>query len=202
MVRIALLGTTVIRKQIKESISVKEALLASDELVGAIEKIVTMLSECFKSGSKLLIAGNGGSAAHAQHFAAELVGKYDKRERKALPAIALTTDTSILTAWSNDYEFDTVFERQVEALANEGDVLVVLSTSGNSPNLIKAVELAKEKGVKTIALLGKGGGKVKGMTDVELIVPSNETPRIQEVHTLLVHVITEEVERGLVEENE
>lgn len=191
-----------IRKQIKESISVKEALLESEELIGVIEKIVEMLSECLKSGSKLLFAGNGGSAAHAQHFAAEFVGKYDKRERRAFPAIALTTDTSFLTAWSNDYAFDTVFERQVEALANKGDVLIVLSTSGNSLNLIKAVELAKQKGVKTIALLGKRGGKIKGMTDIELIVPSDETPRIQEAHTLLVHVITEGVERNLIEEDE
>lgn len=152
-------------------------------------KIVTALNE----GKTILVAGNGGSAAEAQHLAAEIVGRY-KKERRGLPSIALTTDTSILTAVANDYSFDNVFSRQVEALAREGDVLVLLSTSGNSNNLIQAAELAKKQSVTTIALLGKGGGALSSKVDIAVVVPSDDTPRIQELHLLLVHAFSERID--------
>ncbi|AAB99342.1 phosphoheptose isomerase (gmhA) [Methanocaldococcus jannaschii DSM 2661] len=137
------------------------------------------------------------SAANSQHFAAEIVGRF-KLERKGLPAIALTTDISILTAIGNDYGFDRIFERQVEALGKEGDVLAGISTSGNSENVIKAANKAKEMGIYTIGLLGKGGGKLKDIVDLALVVPSNDTARIQECHLTIYHVICEEVEKKLV----
>lgn len=135
------------------------------------------------------------SAANSQHFAAEIVGRF-KLERKGLPAIALTTDISILTAIGNDYGFDRIFERQVEALGKEGDVLAGISTSGNSENVIKAANKAKEMGIYTIGLLGKGGGKLKDIVDLALVVPSNDTARIQECHLTIYHVICEEVEKN------
>ncbi|MBU1165992.1 D-sedoheptulose 7-phosphate isomerase, partial [Candidatus Micrarchaeota archaeon] len=144
----------------------------------------------------LLICGNGGSAADAQHFAAELVGRY-KKERKALPAIALTTDTSVITAISNDYGFEHVFSRQVEALSAGGDVLFLISTSGNSPNLLEAAKKAKTLGIKIIGLLGKGGGKLKSMCDHAIVIPSDNTPRIQEMHVLVIHMICESVENNI-----
>lgn len=153
-----------------------------------IQKIADLIISTYKKGGKLLIAGNGGSAADAQHFAAELVGRFIK-ERKGLAAIALTTNSSNVTAIGNDYGFEKIFERQVEALGKREDVLVVISTSGNSENLIRAVKKAKEIGMNTVALVGKGGGIVKGMTTQELIVPSNDTQRIQEMHILIIHLI-------------
>ncbi len=163
-----------------------------------LEKAIVIISKCLKRGNKILICGNGGSAADSQHFAAELVGRF-KLERKGLSAIALTTDTSILTAIGNDYGFDKIFERQVEALGKEGDVLVGISTSGNSENVIKAVKKAKEIGIYTIGLLGKSGGKLKDLVDLSLIVPSGNTPRIQECHLTIYHIICEEVEKRLFE---
>lgn len=144
-------------------------------------------------GNTVLVAGNGGSAAEAQHFAAEIAGRY-KKERRGLPSIALTTDTSILTAIGNDYSFDEIFARQVEAIGRRGDVLVLMSTSGNSPNLLRAAERAKGKGISTIGLLGKGGGALAPLIDLAVIVPSDDTPRIQEVHLLLVHALSELVD--------
>ncbi|WP_456420253.1 D-sedoheptulose 7-phosphate isomerase [Methanocaldococcus infernus] len=178
----------------KESAEIKIKFIEENEekLKEAIEKII----EALERGNKILICGNGGSAADAQHFAAELVGRF-KLERKGLPAIALTTDTSILTAIGNDYSFDNIFERQVEALGKEGDVLIGISTSGNSENVIRAVKKAKELNIYTIGLLGKGGGKLKDLVDLALIVPSNNTPRIQECHVTIYHVICEEVEKRL-----
>ncbi len=160
-----------------------------------ITKLADLIIASYKKGGKLLIAGNGGSAADAQHFAAELVGRFIK-ERKGLPAIALTTNSSNVTAIGNDYGFEHVFERQVEALGKKEDVLVVISTSGNSKNLIKAVEKAKLQGLTTIALLGKEGGKLKGMCNHELIVPSSDTQRIQEMHMLIIHLVC-----GLIEDS-
>jgi len=151
-------------------------------IIKAGEKIKESLSK----GNKLLICGNGGSAADAQHFAAELMCRFEK-ERNALPAIALTTDTSILTAWSNDYAFETVFARQVEGLGSEGDILVAISTSGDSLNVVKAVEKAKEKGLYTIGLLGKNGGKLKNVVDIAIIVPSERTAYVQECHVMVYH---------------
>ena len=166
------------------------------ELLPAIEKGAELLIAAYKSGNKLLVMGNGGSAADAQHFAAEMVGRF-KLERPALPALALTTDTSILTAIGNDYGFDRVFVRQVEAHAVSGDVVVGISTSGNSPNVQAALELAAEKGCRTMALLGRDGGSIKEVAELSLIVPSNDTPRIQEGHIAIIHILCDLVEKTL-----
>lgn len=163
----------------------------------AISEIVDALAAALASGGKLLLAGNGGSAADAQHFAGELVGKFMK-ERKAFAALALTVDTSVLTSWSNDVGFDTVFARQVEALGKPSDVLIVISTSGNSKNLIEAAKQAKTMGLRRIiGLLGNAGGALKDLCDVAVIVPSKRTPAIQQVHEIVFHAICEEVERDL-----
>ncbi|ACX71924.1 phosphoheptose isomerase [Methanocaldococcus vulcanius M7] len=182
------------KKYFEESANVKLKFIEENE--EKLKKAIEVIYNALKNGNKILICGNGGSAADSQHFAAEIVGRF-KLERKGLPAIALTTDTSILTAIGNDYGFDKIFERQVEALGKEGDVLVGISTSGNSENVIKAVNKAKEMGIYTIGLLGKGGGKLKDIVDLALIVPSNNTARIQECHLTIYHVICEEVEKRL-----
>ena len=160
-----------------------------------LENVSNIVVETLKNGNKILICGNGGSAADAQHFAAELIGRY-KTQRVALPAIALTTDTSALTAIGNDYGYDRVFDRQFEALANKGDLLIGISTSGNSKNVIKAFDLAKDKGCKTIALSGRDGGQMKNLADINLIVPSDNTPRIQEMHILFIHIICQIVDNN------
>jgi D-sedoheptulose 7-phosphate isomerase len=144
-------------------------------------------------GGKILLAGNGGSAADAQHIAAEFVGRF-VRERRSLPAIALSTDTSAMTAISNDYGFEAIFARQVEGLGNVGDVFIGISTSGNSPNIIQAVESARQKGLKVIVFSGRNGGILRGSADVEIIVPSEVTARIQEMHILVGHIICEFVD--------
>lgn len=149
--------------------------------------------ETLRSGGKIFVCGNGGSAADAQHFAAEIVGRFYKN-RKALPAIALSTDTSIITAVGNDFGFDCIFSRQVEALGNAKDTLLLLSTSGNSHNLLNAAAMGSEKGLDTIALLGKDGGDLKNRVDIPVIVPSFDTPRIQEVHGFIVHLWAEIIE--------
>lgn len=159
-------------------------------------EMAILMVDTFRRGGKLLVMGNGGSAADAQHFSAEIVGRF-KMERRGLPAIALTTDTSILTAIGNDYGFDAVFRRQVEALAMAGDMLVGISTSGNSPNVKSAMELAREKGCRTIGLLGKDGGSIKGLCDLALVVPSDDTPRIQEGHGLIIHIVCDLVEKAM-----
>ncbi|UFS71223.1 D-sedoheptulose 7-phosphate isomerase [Geomonas sp. RF6] len=166
------------------------------ELAPAVAAVVDLLVEAFRRGKKLLVMGNGGSAADAQHFAAEIVGRF-KLERRGLPAIALTTDTSILTAIGNDYGFDRIFSRQVEALAEEGDVVFGISTSGNSVNVGLAFEEAKERGCRTVAFLGRDGGSLKGVAELPVVVPSNNTPRIQETHITLIHIICDLVERTL-----
>ncbi len=148
----------------------------------------TRLRNCLLSGGKILLLGNGGSAADCQHIAAEIVGRY-KRERRGLPAIALTTDTSILTAVGNDYGFEHVFSRQVEALCTPKDVVIGLSTSGNSPNVLAAIHTARQIGAFTIGLTGGGGGKLAQCCDLSLVVASNDTPRIQEAHILVGHML-------------
>ena len=163
-----------------------------------IERAAKLVINAIKNNKKMLLAGNGGSAAMAMHMAAEFTGRY-KLERKALPAIALTTDLAAITAIGNDYGFDTIFERQIEALGNEGDVFIALSTSGNSKNLIKAVEYAKKNNIHVIGLLGKDGGKLKNTSSVEIIVPSDNTPRIQEAHLMILHIICELVEKELLD---
>nr|Q58731.2 RecName: Full=Probable phosphoheptose isomerase; AltName: Full=Sedoheptulose 7-phosphate isomerase [Methanocaldococcus jannaschii DSM 2661] len=185
----------IMKKYFEESANVKLKFIEEDE--EKLKKAIEVIYNALKNGNKILICGNGGSAANSQHFAAEIVGRF-KLERKGLPAIALTTDISILTAIGNDYGFDRIFERQVEALGKEGDVLAGISTSGNSENVIKAANKAKEMGIYTIGLLGKGGGKLKDIVDLALVVPSNDTARIQECHLTIYHVICEEVEKKLV----
>jgi D-sedoheptulose 7-phosphate isomerase len=159
-----------------------------------IESICLSISRAIERGNTLYICGNGGSAADAQHMAAEFTIRY-KMERRALPALALSTDTSAITACGNDYSFDAIFSRQLEAFAKGGDVLLGISTSGNSPNVIKAIEAAKKMGVTTIAFLGKDGGKIKGLVDHALVIASNDTPRIQEMHSLAMHAVCEIVEQ-------
>jgi len=184
-----------IKKQIQESINVKNSLLKSKEAIDKFVLMINALNSCYSAGGKILIAGNGGSAADAQHFAAEIVGRY-KKERKGYPAIALTTDSSILTAWSNDYSFDSLFSRQIEALGNIGDVFFGISTSGNSKNIIEGVKKARKLGIKTICLLGKDGGTVKGLADISLVIPSDDTARIQETHIMCIHIMCEEIEKN------
>ena len=163
-----------------------------ERLAAAVDLVVTALAK----GNKLLVMGNGGSAGDAQHLAAEIVGRF-KLERRALPAIALTTDTSILTAIGNDYGFEQVFRRQVEGLAAPGDVVIGISTSGNSPNVLAALTLAREMGCRTVGLLGRDGGTIGPVVDLELTVPSQDTPRIQEGHITMIHILCDLVERRM-----
>jgi D-sedoheptulose 7-phosphate isomerase len=165
------------------------------ELTPIIVRAAAMLIECLQTGGQVLICGNGGSAADAQHIAAELVGRF-RRERKGLAAVALTTDTSVLTALANDYTYDQVFRRQVEALGRPGDLLLAISTSGNSPNLLLAAREAKAAGMATCALLGKDGGRLAGEVDLALVVPADDTARIQEGQTVIYHIICDLVEEA------
>jgi D-sedoheptulose 7-phosphate isomerase len=158
------------------------------DLVGTIAPIAERLVDALRAGNKILIMGNGGSAADAQHIAAELVGRY-KIERRGLAAIALTTDTSVLTAWGNDYAYETVFSRQVEALAQPGDVVWGISTSGNSANVVRAFEAARAKGATTLGLLGRTGGKLAALSDLAFIVPLEQTDQIQTAHQIAYHAI-------------
>ncbi len=167
-----------------------------DANAGFILTVGHRIAEALRAGAKVLTFGNGGSAADAQHFAAELVGRYLK-ERAAWSAIALTTDTSILTAVANDFGYDAVFRRQVEALGRKGDVAVGISTSGRSANVVTALAKAREMGLVTIGMTGQGGGKLAGQVDYLIDVPSPETPRIQEVHGLVIHVLCAIVEEAI-----
>jgi D-sedoheptulose 7-phosphate isomerase len=184
--------------EIKAQLAAQRNLLQriEEELSARIAESVVMLVDAFSAGNKLLIMGNGGSAADAQHFAAEMVGRF-MMERRALPAIALTTDTSALTAIGNDYGFDRVFSRQVEALAEPGDVVFGISTSGNSANIALAFKTARSRGCRTIGLLGKGGGTIQELVDIPLVIPSSATPRIQEGHITIIHIICDLLEKGL-----
>lgn len=186
-----------IQSVIEEQIQNLEQLRFGDYAL-KVEQISNEIVNSIKKGGKLLIAGNGGSAADAQHFAAEIVGRF-VQERKGYPAIALTTDTSILTAIGNDYGYDMIFSRQIEALGNNGDVFIGISTSGNSVNIIKAIEVAKSKGLKIIGLTGKDGGKMKDICDLCLVFNYKETARVQEHHLMSYHLICEFVEAGLKE---
>ncbi|VVB82484.1 Phosphoheptose isomerase [uncultured archaeon] len=182
-----------IKEKISESINVKNSLFGKmDYILDISEKIV----ECYEKGKKLLIFGNGGSAADSQHIAGELVGRF-KIDRNPLAAIALTTDSSIMTAWANDKHFDHVFSRQVEALANPGDTLLGISTSGNSPNVINAFAKGKIIGTYNISLTGEDGGKLKELSDICLDVASKDTPRIQEAHGLIYHIVCDLVEKKI-----
>jgi D-sedoheptulose 7-phosphate isomerase len=163
-----------------------------------VYKAIDIMKSAITSGGKILFCGNGGSAADSQHLATEFIIRLSHDiKRPAIASIALTTDTSLLTAGANDIGYDNVFARQVEGLGREGDCLVGISTSGNSASIIKAFEMAKSKGVKTIAFLGGNGGKIKGMADCEIIIPSSNTQRIQEGHITVGHIVCESVEREL-----
>lgn len=161
-----------------------------------LEEAAKLAVETLKKGNKILLCGNGGSAADAQHIAAELTGRY-KVERRGLSGIALTTDTSALTAIGNDYGYDKVFERQVEALANEGDLILGISTSGNSANVINALKMGKELGCKSLGFSGRGGGAMNEVCDINLVVPSDNTPRIQEMHILFGHTLCQIIDNEL-----
>ena len=178
----------------EESLNAKERFF--EQATAAVGQAAGMIIDAMRAGGKLLICGNGGSAAEAQHIAADLAFKMG-RERRALPALALTTDSSLLTAISNDRSFDHVFARQIQALGRAGDVVLLISTSGNSPNILEAAEQARELGIRTIGLLGAGGGKVAPLVDLALIVPHRETPRIQEVHLAVEHMICQLIEDEL-----
>ena len=173
----------------------RELLKISSQINNAAES----LTHTIKSGKKILICGNGGSAADSQHFAAEIVGRFEK-DRIALPAVALTTDTSLLTALGNDYGYDVVFSRQVEGIGKSGDTLVAISTSGNSHNVINAVESAKGKGILTIGLLGKNGGKLNNIVDIPVIVSHDVAARIQEAHIFIIHYWSAFVENSILDD--
>ncbi len=182
-----------IKEIIAESIAAKTAILYDDNLLRLILNAAVAIEKTIKRGGKVLIFGNGGSAADSQHFAAELTGRFQK-ERAGLPAIALTTDTSSITALANDYSFDIIFKRQLEALAQPKDIVVAISTSGKAKNVIEAVKAAKKIGLNTIGLTGHSGSELSKITDISIVVPSNVTARIQEVHILIIHIICELVE--------
>jgi D-sedoheptulose 7-phosphate isomerase len=193
-------------ERVSDSAIFRNALLEHAFVFGTVAELelpfLDAASRCqsaLSAGGKLLFCGNGGSAADAQHAAAELIGRF-RRERRAVAAIALTTDSSVLTAVGNDYGFDAVFSRQIEALGRKGDVLVAISTSGNSPNVLNAVEKAARMGLNTVAVTSKDGGALAKLADVALLAPAAVTERIQEVHSFLLHCLCAAIEEGLVRE--
>lgn len=188
-------NSEIVAKSFKDSIGTKEKFLTKKN-ISLVAAAAEMIAESFKAGGKLLIVGNGGSASDAQHLAAEFVNRF-VIERPPLPALALTTDTSILTSIGNDYDFDQTFSKQVRALGRSGDVLLAISTSGNSPNILKAVETAKALDIKVIGLTGKGGGVLAKGSDILLDVDAKATARIQEVHITICHILCELVDHML-----
>ncbi len=185
-----------IQKSISQSISVKEMILNDTPMLQTLEAICLEAVEGYTNGKKILIAGNGGSAADAQHIAAELVARF-YFDRAALAAIALTTDSSILTAVGNDYGFESLFSRQIEAHGQEGDIFIALSTSGNSPNILQAIQSAKQRGVKIVGFTGAKEGKMDTLCDYIIKAPSTDTPRIQEAHIMLGHIFCQMVEEQI-----
>lgn len=181
---------------INESIKVKQALMGDNHLIAQIDTVVKVITTAFQNGNSVYFAGNGGSAADAQHLAAEFSGRFYK-DRKALPSEALHCNTSYLTAVANDYSYEVIYARLIEGITKPGDVLVGISTSGNSGNIVKAFEMAKTKQVVTIGFTGEKGGKMKEISDYLINVPSNDTPRIQESHILIGHIICELVESNI-----
>jgi D-sedoheptulose 7-phosphate isomerase len=188
-----------VSRSIASSIEVKEKLLASSELVATAARISEIVIRAIKSGNKPILFGNGGSAADAQHIAAEFVGRF-AFDRPALPALALTVNTSCITAIGNDYGYELAFARQIQALGRAGDIAIGISTSGNSPSVLRGIEVAKQLGLITVGFTGAAGGQLKGAVDYCISVPSNETPRIQECHILIGHVIAELVEESIFHE--
>jgi D-sedoheptulose 7-phosphate isomerase len=184
-----------IENQIIESIQAKKALLDKN-YISQIEEISKVLIDVYQNKGKVLLCGNGGSASDAQHIAGELVGRF-KIERRGLPALALSANSAVITAIANDYGYENIFSRQIEAHGESKDCLIAISTSGNSENIISAVQEAKLLGLKTIGLLGKSGGKLKDIVDIAMIIPSDDTPRIQECHILIGHILCDIVEKAL-----
>ncbi|PJA24059.1 MAG: phosphoheptose isomerase [Alphaproteobacteria bacterium CG_4_10_14_0_2_um_filter_63_37] len=184
----------IVQRRYEESIQAKSVALPAvqDDIIKAVD----LLTDTLVHEGKILICGNGGSAADAQHFSGELLNRF-QIERPPLPGIALTTDSSTLTAIGNDYSFDEIFSKQVEALGRRGDVLFGISTSGNSGNVLRAIERGRELGMKIIGLLGRDGGKIAPLCDVAIVVPSNSTPRVQENHILIVHILCELIDERL-----
>lgn len=185
-----------IKRRIIESIEVKKLIAENDTFIQKIDLAATTIIEAYNNGKKLLLCGNGGSSSDAQHIAAELSGRY-LFNRTALDAEALSINTSYLTAVSNDFGYDEIFARLLNAKGKKADVLIAISTSGNSPNIIKAINVAKERGMKIIGFTGENGGKMKDICDILLNVPSNDTPRIQESHILIGHIICEIIEKKI-----
>ncbi len=185
-----------IKRQIEDSIQTKQRLLENSEVMESVFEATKAVIEAYKRGNKTLIAGNGGSAADAQHIAAEFVSRF-YFDRPGIPSIALTTDTSIITAIGNDYGYERLFVRQIEANGVEGDIFIGISTSGNSANVIEALKACKEKGITTIGLTGESGGKMSDICDIIIKVPSSSTPRIQESHIVIGHIICACVEEEL-----
>lgn len=185
-----------IKDQIKKSYETKQAIYRNEVLLDAIVAVAKECVALYKTDKKTMLAGNGGSAADAQHIAAELVGRYGF-DRPSIPSLALTTDTSNLTAIGNDYGYDQVFSRQLEGMGQSGDIFIGISTSGNSTNIVKAFESAKKKGIKTVALVGRDGGLMAKMADMSIIVPSDSTPRIQESHILIGHILCDIIEKEI-----
>ncbi len=188
--------TEYIRSEIEASAQTKQKMLEDEALIAMIAKVGELCVDLYRNGKKTLLAGNGGSAADAQHIAAELVGRYGF-DRPSIPSLALTTDTSNLTAIGNDYGYDKVFSRQLEGMGQEGDLFIGISTSGNSQNIVNAIESAKVKGITTVALVGRDGGQMAKIADYAIIVPSNATPRIQESHILIGHILCDIIEKSL-----
>ena len=185
-----------IKNQVKLSFETKQAIYENEKLLNDIEKVSRLCVELYKNNKKTILAGNGGSAADAQHIAAEMVGRYGF-DRPSLPSLALTTDTSALTAIGNDFGYDKVFSRQLEGMGQDGDLFIGISTSGNSENIINAFNSAKDKNIITVALTGKDGGEMAKIADISLIVPSESTPRIQESHILIGHIICDIIEKEI-----
>ncbi len=183
----------IIEKRIKDSIAVKEKILGDAELINKIDEAADMISACLDNGGKILFCGNGGSASDALHLTGELVGRF-QRERKGMAAICLNADVTTMTSVANDYGYDMIFSRAVEGLLNPGDILVGISTSGNSENVLRAAKKTHEMGGRVISLLGKNGGKIKNESDISIIVPDDTTARIQEAHIMIGHIICEIVE--------
>ena len=181
---------------INDSIDVKTKIL--ENCVNDIESASELLIKAVKDGNKILWCGNGGSAADAQHMAAELMGGLRSHDRPAIASLALTTDTSFITAWSNDTDYETIFSRQIEAIGNKGDVLIAISTSGNSKNVIRAIETAKEKRIRVIVLTGKSGGNMANSGNINICIPSDDIQRIQEGHLMVEHILCESVESSII----
>ncbi|HUX95225.1 MAG TPA: D-sedoheptulose 7-phosphate isomerase [Bacteroidales bacterium] len=186
----------IIRNQILSSISTAEKLAGSEELLSVIGLVATSIIDSLKNNGKVIIAGNGGSAADSQHIAAEFVNRF-YFDREGLPAIAITTDTSVITAIGNDYSFDRIFARQISSIGRKGDVFLALSTSGNSVNILEAIKESHKNGIMSIGFTGSAGGKMNDLCDIIIRVPSDETPRIQEMHILIAHIVCSIVEETI-----